>query len=143
MAGCSSSSSPSPEPLTDAQWIGFKDGDGNWQQIEPEVTANSVPDGIYPKFYLGFEESSSGTFSVNAGTYDLIGTYSDDSSLKYPTHYARNNDITVAPGQNPPEEIDFASEDMLTGPYAITIPSTVQRTSAAFRSSSQSPFVRP
>jgi hypothetical protein len=186
MAGCSSSSSPSPEPLTDAQWIGFKDGDGNWQKIEPEsftidfegmvndsdgryslaivqanaehrrvriltlettlaelnridlqdfaaedqalveVMASSVPDGIYPKFYLGFEESSSGTFSVNAGTYDLIGTYSDDSSLKYPTQYVRKNGITVAVGQNPPVEIDFALADALTEQYAITIPSTVQ-----------------
>lgn len=36
LAACSDSDSnpPSQEPMVDAQWVGFRDGDGDWQQID-------------------------------------------------------------------------------------------------------------
>ena len=65
MTGCSSSDSataPQADPLTDAEWIAFRDGDGAWQEIE--LPASKVFD---------FTDAGGDTFVTDPdGRYTLV-----------------------------------------------------------------------
>lgn len=68
--GGSGSSTSSPDVLTDAEWFGFRDGDGQWQEIQTPETQ-----------IFRFDDTTTGTYVTNSeGRYSLVALHAYASS---------------------------------------------------------------